>query len=481
MRKALGLIAALLVLGAAAVGWCAKTIYAAHDQVQFKQTVLAGDPAAADGLTVQAHATYQNQIFWDSEITVQGDAPQTQTDYRFTQTKQKEAAEQTYQGVEIYSMFEQSPMTGEEESQEQLTGIDRLFQELYDSLEPGEQVEKTVPVSEYYDYYPLTGMVDVPGYHDNFGVWRGYGPDDDTSVWETFSDFFRIPVLPEENLSVSLQKYDNGNTSSGVGSGGGDAFPFYTQGVVLPETCYFIFSNRTQAGNLIDTSLIPGGYGIYALDYKSGISEASTDDYDASARVESGGSLQMDSLRMAFPIDPAEEVLQLSKWSDDQTLFLYTKDKNDYFLTIIATDSMQQVQRIKLHTLTDSEPYNFVVYENPDFQVCVVSKTVSVLVPNGDGTFRLDMQTPSTLESLYLPWSVDGIAMAYRNGKLAFANEDYDRNTGVRNAVSFDLVVLDEQGMQLYAKYQSSLQSDSHNTGEKVRFIYNHPLELAWQ
>ena len=33
------------------------------------------------------------------------------------------------------------------------------------------------------------------------------------------------------------------------------------------DGCYFWFSNRTQNGRTVDTSRIPGGYGVYRLPY----------------------------------------------------------------------------------------------------------------------------------------------------------------------------------------------------------------------
>lgn len=129
---------------------------------------------------------------------------------------------------------------------------------------------------------------------------------------------------------------------------------------------------------------------------------------------------------------------------------------------------MQQIQRLKLHTETNSETYGFAVLENSDFVVSVINKKVSVLVPNGDGTFRIDMQTQNTLSNLYVPWRVDGNAMAYKDGKLAFAIEDNDESNGMRNSVSYDIVILDASGMQLYANYQSSLQNNHLENYDKT-------------
>lgn len=483
MRKSLGLMIVLLLFGSVSTIWCVRMVYAQHDQVQFTETVLAGDPAVAEGLSIQAHATYNNQLFWDSNTVFNGNKPlTTQTEYHFFNTEQTEKFEDSYNGVELYSDIGLSGSYSMDMSNQiEPVGIDRAYQELYNIVQPGQELEKTITVADYYDYYPLSGIISLPGIRADFGIWRSYDSTYDQSILNKFEEFFQIPVLPTEQITISLGKGSDGATYTNSSNEEGEQFYFHTQGVVTPTSCYFFFNNRTNAGNIIDTSLIPGGYGIYAMDYTPSTVKLLA---NGGTQILENGSVQLDSLRMAFPIDPAEEVLQLCKWSDEQTLLLYTKYKNDYFLTIIAIDSMQQVQRLKLHTKTDPETYGFAVLENPDFVVVVINQTVSVLLPNEDGTFRIDMQTQNTLSNLYVPWRVDGKAMAYKDGKLAFATEDYDESTGMRNAVSYNIVILDESGMQLYAKYQCSLQNipqDTYNSNEIVRLLYNHPLEVAWQ
>ena len=60
----------------------------------------------------------------------------------------------------------------------------------------------------------------------------------------------------------------NGGSSVGMSSTEqGDSFDFYTQSVATDDAFYFFFSNRTQLGNLVDTSRVPGGYGVYRLPY----------------------------------------------------------------------------------------------------------------------------------------------------------------------------------------------------------------------
>ena len=73
-----------------------------------------------------------------------------------------------------------------------------------------------------------------------------------------------------------------------------------------------------------------------------------------------------------------------------------------------------------------------------------------MLLPNGNGTFHIDMQTTNTLDYSYIPWSLDANAMDYQNGKLAFAYEGYNRKTGLRDAVDYEMVILDERGLQFW-------------------------------
>lgn len=480
MRKALGLMAVLLVLGIAAFGWCAKTVYEPHDQVQFTQTVLAGDPSAAKGLSVQTHATLGNQLFWDCATLLQGDAPSiTQTEYRFFNTKQAEETEQSYAGIELFSGLDSSS-DFLDIPESQYTGLDRAYRELYNSAVPGQESQKTITVANYYDYYPLAGYISLQGIHYDFGIWSQADPGYDASIQNKLEEFFRIPVLPNEELTISLEKDSAGTViSSGTSADEGEQFSFYTQGVVTPQTVYFSFYNRTSQNNMVDTSLIPGGYGIYAMDYTAGTVQQRGN----LTQTLENGSLHLDSLRLAYPIDPKEEFLDLCQWSDGKTLLLYTREDNTYYLTVISMDTMQRVQRLKIQTIANSYLVNNMVLENQSFLVTVIGKTATVLLPNGDGTFRIDMQTPNTLDYQQMRF-FDGEAMDYRDGKLALVYGADGSDMETLDYTGFDVVILNQDGLQFWARYESSLQNDltgGYNTDEIVRLLYNHPVEVTWK
>lgn len=483
MRKAFGLMIVLLLFGSVSTIWCVRMVYAEHDQVQFTETVLAGDPSAAEGLSIRAHATYNDQLFWDSNTVFNRNKPlTTQTKYHFFNTEQKEESENFYNGVELYSDTEGSgAYIMDMSNQIEPVGIDRAYQELYNIVQPGQELEKTITVADYYDYYPLSGIISLQGIRADFGIWMSYDSTYDQSILNKFEEFFQIPVLPTEQITISLGKDSNGATYTKSSNEEGEQFYFHTQGVVTPTTCYFSFNNRTNVGSIVDTSLIPGGYGIYAFDYTAGVVKTLK---GRGTEITENGCLHLDSLRMVFPIDPTEEFLQLSQWEDDGTLLLYTRRKNDYFLTIIEMYTMRQIQRLKIQSTQTNDGAWYNLLENDDFIVTVIDQTATVLLPNGDGTFRIDMQTPNTLNLEYLSWHRDSNAMAYNNGKLAVAYENIDQTTGFRYAPCFDAVIFDNTGLVFLAQYQSSLRNvltDSYNSNEIVRLVDQNPIEVTWK
>ena len=146
-------------------------------------------------------------------------------------------------------------------------------------------------------------------------------------------------------------------------------------------------------------------------------------------------------------------------------------------------DSMQQIQRLVLQTTQNGSGFLYLLPENKNFIVTIIDKTATVLLPDKDGKFHIDMQTTNTLDYQYLPRNIDSSAIDYQDGKLALAGESYDRYSGMMQT-GFDVVICDRSGLRLWAQYQSSLQNDltgAYNTSEIVRLLYNHPIGVTWQ
>jgi hypothetical protein len=68
MRKATIAMLLLLVISIGGVCVAAAGVHAPHDQVELKENVIYGDSAAANGLEIQTHVTWDNHLFWDTTL-----------------------------------------------------------------------------------------------------------------------------------------------------------------------------------------------------------------------------------------------------------------------------------------------------------------------------------------------------------------------------------------------------------------------------
>lgn len=174
----------------------------------------------------------------------------------------------SYRGVEI-NFYHDAATTGSDD----VFGFSTAYQSLLDTLSPGESGSMTIRFADYYDEYPFEFSIDLPGVnYDPLVNWQDASAD---SEWlgeraqAALGRFFRIPVLQDEYVELGIDKNMDG-TGSGRSISSvmeGDRFWMNVESVITDDTCFFWFGNRTDKDRLVDTSRIPGGYGIYMLPY----------------------------------------------------------------------------------------------------------------------------------------------------------------------------------------------------------------------
>ncbi|MBR5712917.1 MAG: hypothetical protein IKX54_04905 [Lachnospiraceae bacterium] len=224
----------------------------------------------------------------------------------------------------------------------------------------------TIRLSDYIDYYPLIDEICVDDlkvfdyritadskYWETFdakwnaaimeAVWLNKDIDYDnmseednqevrrrmTAVSERLNGFFRIPVLPDETLEIS----SNGLTTSAYEeqkyertisyAQGTDYYDPRTMTVCTDDAFLFTFTTHTNDGAVVDTSLIPGGYGVYTLPYAKYEGETYTPGVD------------LDELRLFYPLDPNSEIDDFTISPDRTKLFVvYTLDGRSRLLVL---------------------------------------------------------------------------------------------------------------------------------------------------
>ena len=282
----------------------------------------------------------------------------------------------------------------------------------------------------------------------------------------------------------------------------GDRFWMNVESVITDDTCFFWFGNRTDKDRLVDTSRIPGGYGVYMLPYGPLAP-------DAEASAFYGGNtneVYTDQLTCFFPVDPETRIEHLGLTPDKTRLLLHTVENNIYYVTLIDCKTGDTLQKL---AISDFEPEdNYVnITETEDF-VCIqqTQGRICVLTQDADGLYQLVLRSDYSPDDLYSPVYATVRAMAFDGKRLAIVNNDEtvlandDNRTksylaGTTEALitpdgtyvdncGFILTVFDETGLAYSGGYVSSLEGCNYVNGRAMRYedlIQPDTITLSWQ
>lgn len=447
MRKALTLTLLLLATSIAGICLAHGAVNGARDQVEFTENVLYGDKAVLEGLNVRCDTHYNYRLFWSTTYAA-GAEPRCSTEYTFSSRELHQDPPRIHSGVVL--SFE-VPRMNSYADQDQ-TGIAVALRDLSDSTPPGKENKKVVYLKDYYDYYPLDVSLDFPGTRL---AWLGSfstdiedpEPGTETYVILRFREFLKIPVIEDEQIEISVKKdADGDDISHRVATTDSDSFGIRSESVLTDNACYFAFNSHTSDGDIVDTSLIPGGYGIYCLPYFDGRTES---------RRISGA--KVDELSMVYPLDPAAEFLDLGINPERTKLLLHTVEDRKYVLTVIDIATMTAVQRIEVFDWPE-DANGWWVYEGEGFLTAVLSGyRLAVVAVNEEGRYDLRFTAEITIgEGPSHVWA--GAAMDY-DGDLLAVGDFLIAEKGRYNC-DFYLAVYDESGLLYYGEYASSLSAD---------------------
>ncbi|MDY5594298.1 MAG: hypothetical protein SPF59_01335 [Oscillospiraceae bacterium] len=329
MRKSLILTLILLVLAIGGFGAAHAAVNAQKDAVVITETTAAGDPAAAEGVRVQLRTKCAGHLLWETHYAA-GAPDGTYTDFTFSYRTLQDS-EESYAGLDLYTIWNYSyggPLgeTADEREKPQL----KLFRDVASRLGDASQRMETLALRDYYEFYPLDGYLDLPALRENGGTPL-------VAEYVPIQSFFRIPVPEDVRVTVTVRrdsetKYYDCAVTAVPGSG----WNLWTNSVVAgDDTVYFALGFRTENGDIVDTSRIPGGVGIYRLSVAE----------------------EPASLETVFPLDPADEVSDLHLSADGRRLLLITLEGDTYYLTVIDLETMTALQ--KLPVLEDAVDSGF--------------------------------------------------------------------------------------------------------------------------
>ena len=495
MRKTLILFLVLALVCGCGAAVCAHVAAAPREAVTFDEQVFAGDPAAAAGLQVQLQAALRQNLFWDSTVRFSGRDYTADTAFRFSPVAVSREQPRQYSGVEVdtrvnvWTSSDTNPF-----------GYGKAYQEILDTLEPGQTGTKVIRVADYYDEYPLWFSVDLPHLFittlDSWDDHDAYANDAERDAMHALRDFFRIPMLPDEYVELQIDKDMDGSSSSyGVSSvQQGDRYWPRSESVVTDDACFFRLSNRTENGKLVDMSCIPGGYGIYILPYVQSEADSFPDTY-----------LCADQLACFFPLDPAVEIRHLGLTPDESALVLHTVEKNIYYVTLIDVRTAAVIQKLAVTDGITDEDYVNITETDAFTCICVSERRICVLTQEAGGQFRLALTSDFDSE---LPFGVGFpsiCVMAFDGQRLALVRND--ETVLINGAASterilagstagliaqdgryvdncgFTVAVFDASGLAYYGGYRSSLE-DVNYVSDSVPYnqlVLPKSIRLSWE
>lgn len=465
MKRSLACFLLLLVIAVGGSAAVFSQIFSKRDQVEITQETVFGDPAAAEGLTVTIPAGYRDQLFWETTCNL-GEKTGADSSYVFFQTAQQ--AEETPR--EPYLQLSTQLYMGYRENSGE-DGISQAYRELFEDTQPGTESERIIFLRDYYEYYPLSLEYQLTSSSDfsdllmqeeyEMGAYDG----EPKRLFSAFAAYFRIPVLEEETLRISIGKDSEGRiASTGSGSTDDDNFAMYTVSAVRGNECYFAFDAHTYEGNLVDVSQISGGFGIYRMTFR----DLQGQDF----------GVGLESLETVYRLDPQAGILGLTLSEDESRLLLHTREGSDYVVTGIDLASMQPVQRaVTKNVIVPNGGFSF--FEEDGFFV-VATDHLSVFTLEENGECSLALCVPIDYEKTNPTFLVNSTRMAFDGERLAVCDYLTDAGTFGPN---FDVFVYDETGLVYDGRYHSSLSLGGveGNNDSLIRSTNQFSITVEWK
>ncbi len=465
MKKIYAVLIAIVLLSGYIVTAVSADINSECDQVKITEKVVLGEKSVAEGINITTKNHLKYHLYWETDYTI-GKEKSINTEYSFYPRQHyDEQQKSNYIGMIFdngleYGFYEDIPASKQ-------FGLQRAYKELYDSAEYNKEKTKTVYIKDYYDYYPLGIGFDLPNTdwvdYEYGGALKGE-PYDSLYVTEKFREYFKIPVLESDRVKISVEKYDDNSYSTGTA----EDFVFNLNAISAvsysKNRCFFAINNYKYADwqndtdviEYIDTSLIPGGYGIYSFYYYGG---------DNAERT----GIMADTLETVYPLQKEAEVMHLSLNADETKLLLFTEENGASYLTVIDIKTMSEIQKILI-----LDERLGAVYEYDDFFVADMENSISIISVKDD-TYSLDYSVYKSKdidENHRELWNVD--CMDYKDGKLALIGNSIEPETGY-TLCDFYVCVYDKSGLIYYGVYDNSLDINRYGND----YGYNcHPVDI---
>lgn len=326
--------AALVIVSLGAASFTFAAVRGQMADCRITEKTIVGDAAAAAGLSASFGMGLQNQLYWRNVFTYGGaddgaDVQETTFSRKNPFPADKKAPVPSVRltgymtsGNALDDILT-DPAEGYPIRQELLAQVRQEFftagaaervQEIKRALPADGETTQDLKLKDIFRYYPIEG--DLTG----TSIWAAsldnavYASENPAKLWQDINRFLRIPIPETESSGFEVGKYPDGSLNFNYYQGKEncsqqeDHFDFHSIACSTPDAVYFTFNTHTDDGDVVDTSLIPGGYGIYRLPY------------DREKEI-----FRSEKLEMVYALDPEKQYTDIYASPDGAKLFLVSQ------------------------------------------------------------------------------------------------------------------------------------------------------------
>lgn len=457
MKKLIVFICLLLLTSASLSVFVFASVNGARDKIEYVERALYGDRASAYGAVINAAYEHSDNLFWQSELSI-GKENAVTSSYDFSYLVKTVGSGPKYSGIEIHSSFYYDWDIANEEY---ASGLSKAYKEIYDATPKGTERTVTVMLKDYYDYYPVSVSMSVPGFlYRNFdSIERPNDSIAKKEIIRAFNDFFKIPINENAKFEMTVDRDpSDGHSSTSVQA---TMYNLFSQCVMGESICYISITNTNTDGTKADMSLIPGGYGIYAINYGE--------------EFEYG--IDLASLHTVYSINEAEEVTKMILREDKNEFFVFTTDENKSYMYVIDLNGFKTLQKAEL----PFHVYN--LWEEEEYFLLKGTEEIAVIDKDENGYYRTAFIAKTahyindTFEVLY-PYA----AINYDGEKLITVDFMREGRFNALEICSYYVAVYDKSGLIYYGEYDCSLSANPNVNNYAYNCLPSTqiPLTVKW-
>ncbi len=333
MKKSLIAMVVLLAVAVTSLGVSSLALDRSGEQVEIRETTLMGDRSAAQGLNLRMNLHFNEHLRWTTELS-SDKKPETAMRFSWSGLPNAfPASEQVllYGGdMNLSSSGSLSLPDGDME----FVGLNELLMDVADRTQAGGTNVETLRYRDYYSFYPLSvSLLRRDGYLDWHELqYMDLAENPHYQILTDLAQAFQFPVEEDHLVKASVTKHETGEISSL------DVRSEHTPNIAAlsapaDQYLYFVVSAYTEEGELVDYSRTPGGYGLY--------------------RLPREGDLSIGQLEMVLPLEPGENVLEMTEKPGGEDLLMVEHRDGAYLLRVLDGATGQEKQSLPLWEVGD--------------------------------------------------------------------------------------------------------------------------------